>query len=372
MSVPAHERRLCETERRPQENLQKLEAITLSEELSEDTARSVTLWLLDDESIERQEKEGLGQTQVADMFATQLGGVDMIMKAMLSPHGARSYVEAAILLWLDGRAGAPRLLGYGTERPMLLLESLPGCNFLHLLQDEDAPLSLHLQVVHRVAHYLQELHALGFVHNDVAIPNVVVQVTDDHQLLDVHLVEFTVACLSGQSLAMNVDPGAFPCVAPEVARGGASTPAADIFSFGMLLRELSQFNASPEELPPQALEAARLATQEEPQARPNHAALEALLGAAVACQERKEKRKRVKVHHRQNDASSSVESVDDVLQLALFTYHLGWLVELGQLVHASIRLPNYQTRCKRRNFDPYVAYNACLMGFEALMDSFGV
>lgn len=52
------------------------------------------------------------------MFATQLGSDDIIMKAMLSPHGARSCVEAAVLLWLYGRAGAPGLLGYGAERPI--------------------------------------------------------------------------------------------------------------------------------------------------------------------------------------------------------------------------------------------------------------
>jgi len=212
-----------------------------------DGEKSVVLWLLDNESIERQPKQPLGSTQVADMFATELGGVDMVMKVMRA-H-ARTFVEAALLLRLDGRAGAPRLLGYGAERPMLLLESLPGFNFLFLLQDAATPLSLHLQVVLRVVHHLQEMHALGIVHNDVAIPNVVVHVDADYQLLDVHLVEFTVACESGDSLALDVEPGAFPCVAPDVARGGASTPAADVYSLGALLRELSQVKANADELP---------------------------------------------------------------------------------------------------------------------------
>lgn len=142
-------------------------------------------------------------------------------------------------------------------------------------------LLLHLQVVHKVPHHLQELHALGFVHNDVAIPSVVVHVTDDYQLLDAHLVEFTVACLSEQPLAMKLDPRALPCVASE----GASTPATDIFSLSMLLRELSQFNGGPEELLPQAPETVHLATLEEQQVRPNYTALETLLGVAVTCQE---------------------------------------------------------------------------------------
>ncbi|XP_069976045.1 serine/threonine-protein kinase PknL-like [Penaeus vannamei] len=171
----------------------------------------------------------------------------MIMKVMRS-H-ARTFVEAALLLRLDGRAGAPRLLGYGAEQPMLLLESLLGCNFLFLLQDAAVPLSLHLQVVKRVVQHLREMHAIGIVHNDVAIPNVVVHVDADYQLRDVRLVEFTVACPSGDSLALDVEPGAFPCVAPEVARGGASTPAADVYSLGALLRELSQVKANADELP---------------------------------------------------------------------------------------------------------------------------
>jgi len=35
-----------------------------------DGEKSVALWLLDNESIQRQPKESLGTTQVADMFAT--------------------------------------------------------------------------------------------------------------------------------------------------------------------------------------------------------------------------------------------------------------------------------------------------------------
>ena len=35
-----------------------------------DGEKSVALWLLDNESMERQPKEPLGSTQVADMFAT--------------------------------------------------------------------------------------------------------------------------------------------------------------------------------------------------------------------------------------------------------------------------------------------------------------
>jgi len=35
-----------------------------------DGEKSVVLWLLDNESIERQPKQPLGSTQVADMFAT--------------------------------------------------------------------------------------------------------------------------------------------------------------------------------------------------------------------------------------------------------------------------------------------------------------
>ncbi|XP_063596600.1 dual specificity testis-specific protein kinase 1-like [Penaeus indicus] len=254
--------------------------------------RSATLWLLDNESIERQEKRLLGHTQGAALYATQLGGVDMVMKLMLGP--GRTFVEAALLLRLDGRAGAPRLLGYGGERPMLLLEALPGRSFLSLLQDEDAPLSLLLKVVELVAQRLREMHALGVVHNDVAVPNVVVRVADDYQLLEARLAEFTLACPSGHSLGMDAEPAACPCVAPEVARGGASTPAADVFSLGVLLQELSRVKADAQELPLQAKEAAQLATQEEPQARPDLAVVEELLHEAVLWQKKKEKRKKNK------------------------------------------------------------------------------
>lgn len=252
------------------------------------TPLDVTLWVMDNESIEKQEMEYLGKTQVAAMFNTQLGGTDMIMKVMLNPHDARTFAEAALLLKIDGLAGAPKLLGYGAEHPMLLLESLPGCNFLHLLQDERAPLSLHMRVIHKVACHLQKLHSLGVIHNDVAIPNVVVHITDDYQLLDVHLIEFTVACLSGQSLAMAVDPQEFPCVAPEIARGGASSPASDIFSLGMMIQEVSRMKA--EKLPQQALKAMRKATRDDPQERPNHFAMRALLYKAKEAQRKKEKK----------------------------------------------------------------------------------
>jgi len=152
------------------------------------------------------------------------------------------------------------------------------------------------------------MHALGIVHNDVAIPNVVVHVDADYQLRDVRLVEFTVASPSGDTLALDADPAAFPCVAPEVARGGASTPAADVFSLGALLRELSQVKANADDLPLQAQEAARPATQEDPQARPDLRALEELLRQAVAWQKNKERRRSGKKARRQRAKEGAAAS----------------------------------------------------------------
>jgi hypothetical protein len=121
----------------------------------------------------------------------------------------------------------------------IVMEYVAGQDLRHHLRREGtlAPaeaVGLTLQILHGVA----AVHAAGIVHRDVKPENLLLDVFGEHKM--VKLTDFGVARLSyGTSLTKRTSLIGTPeYMSPELADGGAVTPAADLYSIGILLYEM--------------------------------------------------------------------------------------------------------------------------------------
>ncbi|XP_069168011.1 tyrosine-protein kinase Fyn-like [Procambarus clarkii] len=141
--------------------------------------------------------------------------------------------EGEVLTQLKGAGGAPLLYGVATDPPALLM-SYKGKKALYdvFTSNEHNLLQLGLQVGHK----LQEVHNLGYVHNDLKSNNIMVE--GPPRSPTVSIIDFGLTCPDGTSLGFIIDPDTFPYYAPEVCEGKNSTFASDVFSYGRLLQTL--------------------------------------------------------------------------------------------------------------------------------------
>jgi serine/threonine protein kinase len=182
--------------------------------------------------------------------------------------GERFEREAEVLWRVRGNAHVVELLDVGMlddGRRYLVMKWLDGQDFdelLDFLHDHDHPLSVvgACRIARDVALGLGALHEHGVVHLDLEPAHVVVRCVEDG-VDDVTLVDFGHAAdLRGlgqpADMAQGGALGSIPAyVAPERARGGAPSPACDIYALGVLLFEtlsgacLPADGWSPETLP---------------------------------------------------------------------------------------------------------------------------
>jgi serine/threonine protein kinase len=160
---------------------------------------------------------------------------DVVLKLEAAPAAALQR-EAAIA----ARVRGPRLvrvLGQGRDahRAWLALEHLPGGD---LAQRLGAPLARGqaLALLAQAAEALAGLHRHGLVHRDVKPANFLLRASGELVLAD-----FGLAAESGRAGA-DLAPGALVgtprYVAPEQLEGAPATPAADVYSLGVLLHEM--------------------------------------------------------------------------------------------------------------------------------------
>ena len=124
-------------------------------------------------------------------------------------------------------------LGFAPDgTPFYTMEYVPGLSADRVLERGDwAALCF---VAARVAHGLEALHAAGVLHGDLKPSNVIVVPGAAHALpAGVRLLDFGLATLlGGERRGQRGTPG---YAAPEVVRGEAQTPAADLYGFGATL-----------------------------------------------------------------------------------------------------------------------------------------
>lgn len=117
----------------------------------------------------------------------------------------------------------------------LVMEYAPGGNLLQLLiSDKEINWMQRYQIASDIANGLYDLHSAGWVHCDVKSPNVLLYDNYRAKLCDFEL--------SRQSKTDLSEPTSIPTVdwmAPEVFHGAKPDEASDIFSFGVVCREIA-------------------------------------------------------------------------------------------------------------------------------------
>ena len=135
-------------------------------------------------------------------------------------------------------------LGEDGGRPFVVMERVEGRTFVEVIAEGPDP-EAAARLGRQVAEALVAAHAAGLVHRDIKPSNLMVRGDGYAKVLD-----FGLARSAGPSAEDSLADDAGPTVtgrlvgtprymAPEQARGEPATPAADVFSLGLVLYELA-------------------------------------------------------------------------------------------------------------------------------------
>ncbi|MFI7676501.1 protein kinase [Actinophytocola sp. NPDC049390] len=115
----------------------------------------------------------------------------------------------------------------------LVMEYLPARSLADVLRT-DGPLTPAgaAHVGAQIAAALAAMHARGMVHRDITPANILVAEDGTAKLADLGIAIWSEVTVTGSAQS----PGTPGFVAPEVVRGGAATPAADLYALGVTLR----------------------------------------------------------------------------------------------------------------------------------------
>jgi eukaryotic-like serine/threonine-protein kinase len=160
-----------------------------------------------------------------------------------SPEMAGRFVREARILSRLRHPGVVDIheLGILTDgRPFVAMELLDGKSLLDVLAGRGRlPLAEVVEILSPVCVALEAAHRAGVIHRDVKASNVLVTPGDPPS---VKLIDFGVARATGPE-----DPslttagqrlGSAHAMAPELIRGGAADPRADVYALGVLLYQL--------------------------------------------------------------------------------------------------------------------------------------
>ncbi|HUR63106.1 MAG TPA: serine/threonine-protein kinase, partial [Candidatus Thermoplasmatota archaeon] len=135
--------------------------------------------------------------------------------------------------------GIPRLLDFATDpAPCVAYDYVPGQTLAERLRHGPLPDRTLVPAVRDLLAALGAVHGAGFVHGDVKPSNVVLGRDGRAHLIDFGLVEARApprATLAGE--ARPQPAGTLEYMAPELARTGTPTAAADLFALGMAVQE---------------------------------------------------------------------------------------------------------------------------------------
>jgi hypothetical protein len=151
--------------------------------------------------------------------------------------GTRAEREAATAARLrHERCVRAYALARDAEHVYIAYEYIPGRTLRDVLRSgrlsDRAVLEIALQILDGLAH----AHAQGIVHRDVKPSNVLLA---EGQRVSAHLLDFGLALIHEEETLTAVGdvPGTLAYISPERLRGNTATPAADVWSVGVLLWE---------------------------------------------------------------------------------------------------------------------------------------
>ena len=214
----------------------------------------------------------LGQGTYGTVFRTKYQGQDAILKLARKDTDRYARVfrdEAEKLKKIDGIAGAPLLLAQREKAPMALVQQcLPGRTLLDIINDPSISFKTLLELYPEIAQKLDDLHSIGFVHNDLKEDNIIIDLpSPGHgERPKVHIIDFGLATRVGESAGLRISKP-HPIYAPEVCRGVKSFPYSDVFSFGAMLKRMLDTTGCC--IPVKCMEIVREATEMNPHNRPH-------------------------------------------------------------------------------------------------------
>jgi serine/threonine protein kinase len=196
--------------------------------------------------------EQLGPYRLEDVLGR--GGMGTVFKATREPNGETVALKVLRRELADDvytrRFDRERRIASGLNHPNLLpildggesggrrfvaVRYVDGCSLAELLEAEGRlPIQQIVPVAAQIGAGLDALHEQGIVHRDVKPANVMLDVDGACALTDFGLARgdaYTVLTRPGQVM------GTVDYLAPELIKGGAATPAGDIYAFGCLVFE---------------------------------------------------------------------------------------------------------------------------------------
>ncbi|KAK6997535.1 hypothetical protein SK128_023575, partial [Halocaridina rubra] len=148
--------------------------------------------------------------------------------------------ERNVLEILQGEAGAPRILAYCQDPPAIVMEFIPGRDFLQIVQDKGISDINKLQMLPEIGRQLQKLHQHNIVHVDFKANNIMVEVqpkeNPSSNSLCMRIMDFGMAYPVGSLLQLRSNGAAW--YAPEYRQkgGGFTSTSGDVYSFGYLIK----------------------------------------------------------------------------------------------------------------------------------------
>ena len=188
-------------------------------------------------------KRHLGEGSFGRVDRVWFLGHDAIRKCMKGKVDRRCLLwEAWVTLELDGAGGAPRI---GALTPGLdgVIMEYAGVPYYKYCYKHGCTVGTVLRVMLGVAERLSEVHAKGFIHNDLKNDNITVSGPASGPC--VHVIDFGLASKPNDSFYFELfgmprgpkqhEHASFR--SPELRRGEPLQPSSDVFSVGMLLQE---------------------------------------------------------------------------------------------------------------------------------------